>query len=132
MVSTGALEYLCFGPWESIPVSMRKRKIYMHNPFNANVKVTQKEMVEIGRIMAKRLNESKGPVTILVPLRGWSTYGSRGGLFYDLKGYQRLLTSLKKGLRSEIEYKEVDLHINDQQFADMCVDSLLLKMDGLG
>jgi len=131
VVSTGALEYLCFGPWESIPVSMRKRKIYMHNPFNANVKVTQKEMPEIGRIMAKRLNQSKGPVTILVPLRGWSTYGSKGGLFYDLKGYRLLLTSLKKGLRSEIEYKEVDLHINDQQFADMCVDSLLLKMDGL-
>ena len=125
VVSTGALEYLCFGPWESIPVSMRKRKIYMHNPFNANVKVTQKEMPEIGKIMAKRLNAAIGPVTILVPLRGWSTYGSKGGVFHDPKGYELLLASLKRGLRPEIEYTEVDLHINDQPFADLCVDALL-------
>ncbi|MDX2479266.1 MAG: Tm-1-like ATP-binding domain-containing protein, partial [Desulfuromusa sp.] len=109
VVSTGALEYLCFGPWESIPVSMRKRKIYMHNPFNANVKVTQKEMAEIGKIMARRLSNATGPVTILVPLRGWSTYGSKGGIFYDQKGYELLLASLKRGLRPEIEYREVDL-----------------------
>jgi uncharacterized protein (UPF0261 family) len=132
VVSTGALEYLCFGPWESIPLSMRKRKIYMHNPFNANVKASQKEMAEIGRVMAERLNRAKGPVTILVPMRGWSTYGSTGGVFHDLKGYELLLMSLKRGLRSAIEYKEVDLHINDQQFADMCVDSLLLQMDDSG
>ena len=129
VVSTGALEYLCFGPWESIPPSMRKRKIYMHNPFNANVKVTQKEMSEVGKVMAKRLNQARGSVTILVPKRGWSTYGSKGGAFYDPRGYQLLLTSLKTGLKHEIEYSEVDMHINDQKFADLCVDALLDKLD---
>ncbi len=129
VISTGALEYLCFGPWESIPSSMRKRKIYMHNPFNANVKITQKEMSEIGRTMAQRINKSKGPVTILVPLKGWSTYGSEGGLFHDPKGYDLLLTSLKKELRPEIEYNEVDLNINDQLFAEMCVAALLLQLN---
>lgn len=129
VVSTGALEYLCFGPWESIPPSMRKRKIYMHNPFNANVKVTQKEMSEVGKVMAQRLNQAKGSVTILVPKRGWSTYGSEGGAFYDPRAYQLLLTSLKKGLKPEIEYCEVDMHINDQEFAGLCVDTLLHKLD---
>ena len=125
VISTGALEYVCFGPWESIPPTMRKRKIYMHNPYNANVKVSHKEMCEVGKVMAQRLNESNGPVTVLVPKRGWSTYGSEGGAFYDPRGYQILLTCLKEGLRSEVVYKEIDQHINDQTFADLCVDSLL-------
>ncbi len=125
VVSTGALEYLCFGPWESIPSSMRTRKIYMHNPFNANVKVTQKEMSEVGRVMAERLNEAKGPVMVLVPQKGWSTYGGKGGVFYDPKGYRLLLKSFKRDLRPEIEYQEVDHHINDPSFADLCVENLL-------
>ncbi len=129
VVSTGALEYLCFGPWESIPTSMRSRKIYMHNPYNANVKVTQKEMSEVGRVMAERLNQATGPVTVLVPQRGWSTYGSKGGAFYDPKGYRLLLTSLKRDLRRDIEYQEVDRHINEPLFADCCVETLLRLLE---
>lgn len=129
VVSTGALEYVCFGPWESIPRSMRKRKIYMHNPYNANVKVTQKEMAVIGREMAERLNQARGHVTVLVPQKGWSTYGSEGGHLYDPRGYQILLAGLKKGLKPEISYSEIDLHINDSAFADLCVETFLLLLE---
>jgi uncharacterized protein (UPF0261 family) len=125
VVSTGALEYVCFGPWASIPPTMRKRKIYMHNPYNANVKVTRKEMAVIGREMAVRLNQAKGPVAVLVPRNGWSTYGSVDGPFHDPKGYQLLLSGLKKTLQPRISYTEVDLHINDSEFADLCVAALL-------
>lgn len=129
VVSTGALEYLCFGPWESIPPHLRKRKVYLHNPYNANVKVSQKEMSRIGRIMAQRLNEAKGPVSVLVPRQGWSTYGSKGGPLHDSKSYQLLLKELKKDLNPRISYLEVDLHINDQIFADMCVRTMIQLMD---
>jgi len=130
VISTGALEYLCFGPRESIPPSMRSRKIYMHNPYNANVKVTQKEMAKIGKVMAQRLSKSKGPVKIAVPQKGWSTYGSEGGAFYDPTGYQLLLKNLKNNLLPGILYQEVDHHINDSDFADYCVESLLSIMKG--
>ena len=130
VISTGALEYTCFGPRDSIPVSMRKRKIYMHNPYNANVKVTQREMSAIGREMARRLNSSSGPVALLVPRLGWSTYGSEGGAFYDPKGYEILLSELKKKLKDSISYEEFDLHINDEEFADLCVAEFLKMLDG--
>ena len=130
LISTGALEYVCFGPRESIPASMRKRKIYMHNPYNANVKVSQKEMSVIGREMAQRLNDSVGPVAVLVPRLGWSTYGSKGGAFHDPRGYQILLKGLKKNLKESISYEETDLHINDAKFADLCVAEFLKILDG--
>lgn len=129
VISTGALEYLCFGPWESIPASMRKRKIYMHNPYNANVKVSQREMSTIGREMAKRLNESRGPVSVLVPRLGWSTYGSEGGALHDARGYEFLLQGLRRNLKDSISYGEVELHINDGQFADLCVAEFLKMLE---
>jgi uncharacterized protein (UPF0261 family) len=125
VISTGALEYVCFGPWESIPVRLRRRKIYMHNPYNANVKVTRKEMVYIGHTMAERINAAKGPVQIMVPMQGWSIYGSEDGPLFDPQGNQQLLSSLKRTLKPNITIQELDLHINDTPFADACVEALI-------
>jgi uncharacterized protein (UPF0261 family) len=129
VVSTGGMEYLCFGPWESIPVRLRKRKIYMHNPYNANVKVSRKEMGLIGSTMAERLNQAKGPVAVMVPLGGWSIYGARGGPLYDEGGYKTFLGSLKSRLRPGIKLEEIDLHINDSSFVSRCVKQLVDFMD---
>lgn len=128
VVSTGGLEYLCFGPKESIPLKLRKRKIYMHNPLNANVKVSRKEMALVGRTMAERLNEARGPTAVLIPLRGWSIYGARGGPLYDEAGYTDFLKALKNHLRADIGLEEVDAHINDAFFVDHCVKKLIQFM----
>jgi uncharacterized protein (UPF0261 family) len=125
VVSTGGLEYLCFGPKESIPNRLRKRKTYFHNPNNANVKISRTEMTQIGKVMAERLNTAAGPVAVLVPTKGWSVYGSKGGPFYDPKGNMLLLQVLKKKLKPSILYREIDLNINDQNFADICVETLI-------
>ncbi len=131
VVSTGALEYVCFGPRESIPPGMRRRKIYMHNPYNANVKVSRREMAEVGKVMAKRLNETRGSTAVLVPLRGWSIYGGEGGPLHDHRGNRILIEALKGHLKADIRYEEIDAHINDHQFADACVNVLLEFMEGV-
>ncbi len=125
VVSTGAMEYLCFGPRESIPPGMRKRKIYMHNPYNANVRVSRSEMARIGEAMAERLNGAKGPTAVLVPLRGWSVYGAPGGPLHDEPGCTILVRALKRRLSDRIRFEEVDAHINDDLFVGRCVDRLL-------
>jgi uncharacterized protein (UPF0261 family) len=129
VVSTGGLEYLCFGPRESIPLRLRKRKITMHNPFNANVKVSRREMAEVGRVMAERLNAAKGPTAVLIPLQGWSVYGAPGGVLYDGTGNRMLRAALKNNLRNDIELREIDAHINDACFVDACVDQLITFME---
>ncbi len=131
VVSTGALEYVCFGPRESIPPGMRRRKIYMHNPYNANVKVSRREMAEVGKVMAKRLNETRGSTAVLVPLRGWSIYGGEGGPLHDHRGNRIFIEALKGHLKADIRYEEIDAHINDHQFADACVNVLLEFMEGV-
>jgi uncharacterized protein (UPF0261 family) len=125
VVSTGGLEYLCFGPFDSIPIRMRRRRIYMHNPLNANVKASRQEMAEVGRVMAARLNESLGPAAVVVPLHGWSIYGGPGGPLHDPAGNRAFLVALKRHLRPEIPLQEVEAHINEPRFVELCVERML-------
>ncbi|MHB9097846.1 MAG: Tm-1-like ATP-binding domain-containing protein [Syntrophales bacterium] len=129
VVSTGGLEYLCFGPRESIPLRLKKRKTVMHNPFNANVKLSRREMAAVGGVMAERLNASTGPAAVLIPLKGWSVYGAPGGPLYDGAGNRMLQKALRDHLRKDIELREIDAHINDPRFVDACVEKLVTFMD---
>jgi uncharacterized protein (UPF0261 family) len=130
VVSMGGLEYYCAGSWDSLLPDHRKtRKIYMHNPLNANVKLSREEMEKTGALMALRLNQSKGPVCILIPLRGWSVYGSPGGPFYDPEGNEIFLKSLYAKLNTTIvSVQEIDAHINDDAFSSACIKALLEMM----
>ena len=101
----------------------------MHNPFNANVGVSGKEMAQVGETMAERLNEAKGTTAVLIPLRGWSVYGAKGGPLYDEVAYKMFLKTLKNHLGAHIRLEEVDAHINDALFADRCVKRLVEFMD---
>ncbi len=125
VVSTGGMEYLCFGTRGSIPAKWRRRRIYMHNPFNANVKMSRGEMALAGKEMARRLNGSVGPTAVFVPRKGWSVYGAPGGPLHDEAGNREFLKALKTHLGSGIAVEEIDAHINDAVFVDACVDRLV-------
>lgn len=125
VVSPGGMEYLCFGPRETIPTRFRKRRIYMHNPYNANVKATREELKRTALAMAERLNASRGPVAVMIPLRGWSVYGAEGGPLYDGKGNETFVKTLKGHLKKGIILKEIDARINDSPFVHACVNQLI-------
>jgi uncharacterized protein (UPF0261 family) len=129
VISLGGLEYLCFGSRETIPPRLRKRKIYMHNSLNANVKASIVEMKKAGNELAKRLNQAIGPVEVLVPSRGWSVYGAPGGPLYEPEGNKALLTEFRKRLKPSIPIRELDVSINDPSFADACVEALARLME---
>jgi uncharacterized protein (UPF0261 family) len=124
VLSLGSIEYLCFGSRESIPLGMRRRKIYMHNPYNANVALSRKEMGKVGRIMAERLNQAKGPTAVFIPAKGWSVYGAEGGPLHDPEGYNIFLRAFRNHLHPRIPIKEMDAHINEGLFVDACVEQL--------
>ena len=80
----------------------------MHNPYNANVRVSRREMAEVGRVMAGRLNEAKGPAAILIPLKGWSVYGKEGGPLHDRQGDSILVKVLKEHVKKHIRFEEIE------------------------
>jgi len=132
VVSTGGMEYLCFGTRDSIPLRLRRRRIYMHNPYNANVKISRREMAEVGKAMAERLSGAAGPAAVFYPRKGWSVYGAAGGPLHDEAGYRAFLGSLKAHLGARVPLREIDAHINDAAFVDACVDQLVKFMEESG
>jgi len=106
----------------------------MHNPMNANLKLSRREMGEVGSTMAKRLNLSRGPVALMIPLRGWSVYGGEGGPFHDPSGNKVLVNALRENLSSDIQLEEIDAHINDNYFIERCVEKLVyfMEVEGIG
>jgi uncharacterized protein (UPF0261 family) len=125
VVSTGGMEYLCFGPPETVPAKYRGRPCAMHNPMNPNIRVEAEELARVGRTMADRLNAAHGPAAVFVPLRGWSVYGGPGGPLHDPVADGALVRALAEHLEARVPVHRLDLHINDPAFADACVDALV-------
>lgn len=128
VVSTGGMEYLCFGPPETVPAKYRRRPTAMHNPMNPNIRLTGEELARVGCVMAERLNAARGPAAVFVPLRGWSVYGAPGGPLHDPAADAALVAALIKHLDAKVPVRRLDLHINDPAFADACVDALLAML----
>lgn len=124
VVAPGGMEYVCFGPPESVPPRFRRRPTYYHNPLCANVRTSRREMAAVGRALAERLNQAKGPVAFVLPEKGWSIYGAPGGPLYDAAANAVFVRSLTQGLRRDIPVHRLPLHINDPAFAEHCCELL--------
>jgi len=125
IVSTGCLDMVNFGPPETVPAKFQGRTFYRHNPQVTLMRTTVEENRELGRILAKKLNLSIGPVTVLLPLRGGSMLSAPGQPFHDPDADMTLYSVLKANLRPDIPVLELDFSINDPAFAQACARELL-------
>jgi len=133
IVAPGSMQYWHWpGSFESIPAW---RKPHYHNPLILCVKATKEEMIRGAEVMAEKLNRAKGPVTVLYPWKGFDNFdrevgGLAGGIYYDPEGHVIFLEALKKNLKPAIEITELDMHINEQEFAEYVIanfDKLIKK-----
>jgi uncharacterized protein (UPF0261 family) len=121
----GGCEYFCFGAEETIPPRLRDRPVHHHNPYNTNVRAGAAELDRLGALFAQRANAATGPTTVLVPLKGWSQIGSPGGILHDPEANAALVARLRADLAPHVEYRELDLPINDARFAVEAAEALL-------
>jgi uncharacterized protein (UPF0261 family) len=125
IVTPGCLDMVNFHGPETVPAKFKGRNFYPHNPQVTLMRTTPEECTRLGGIIAEKLNSSKGPVTVLLPLKAISVISAPGQKFHDPAADKALFDSLKKGLRPGIEVIEMDCAINDPQFADACAKELL-------
>ena len=124
VVSLGALDMVNFGPIDTVPERFRHRRLYKHNPTVTLMRTTPEECAELGRIIAQKLNQARGPVVVFIPKRGVSAIATEGGPFYDPDADQALFTALKAHLRPDIPVEEWDTDINDPAFARAMAERL--------
>jgi uncharacterized protein (UPF0261 family) len=128
VVSLGALDMVNFGPPETIPERFRDRTLYRHNPQVTLMRTTPAESAELGRIVARKLNAARGPVTVFVPRGGVSAIDVPGAPFHDPAADAALFDALRDELSPAIERVELDLPINDEAFAVAMAERLDLQI----
>ncbi|GHJ40993.1 Tm-1-like ATP-binding domain-containing protein [Streptomyces sp. TS71-3] len=117
VVSTGAVDMVNFGPRETVPAGFGDRTFVVHNPTVTLMRTTPEENAELGRRIGTKLSGARGPVTVLLPLRGVSGIDKDGGPFRDTAADDALFSSLRGAADgSPVEVVEVDAHINDPGF----------------
>jgi uncharacterized protein (UPF0261 family) len=119
VVVPGCVDFFNQGPRESLPERYRQRKSYFHNPVATLVRLSVEEEAELGRMVAERLNEARGPVTVIAPTRGFSLADAEGGDLWDPDADRAFVEALRDALRADIPFEVVDAHVDDPAFADL-------------
>jgi uncharacterized protein (UPF0261 family) len=122
---TGCVDFACHGPRHAVPAALRGRPAYYHNPEFTLVRLNRDEMAQVGATIARKLNQARGPVIVLVPLGGLSIPNIPGGVFYDPEADAAFRDALRADLRPDIPLREIDAHINDPAFAETVAEAFL-------
>lgn len=125
VIAPGCLDMVNFGAPETVPERYRDRQLYRWNPNVTLMRTTPAENAELGRIIAAKANAARGPVAILLPLRGVSQLDSPGNPFWWPEADQALYDAIKAHVRPGIPVEEIDANINDPVFADRAAGLLL-------
>jgi uncharacterized protein (UPF0261 family) len=125
VISLGALDMVNFGPRDTIPEPFRGRRFYQHNPTVTLMRTTPEENDALGKEIAHKASASKGPTAVLVPLRGISAIDREGQPFWWPEADAALYASLRNWMSPHVQFVELDLHINDPEFAQAAANKLL-------
>lgn len=124
VVSVGALDMVNFGPRATVPPAFENRKFYVHNANVTLMRTTPDENRRLGEQIARKLASARGPWRVLLPLRGVSAIDAEGQPFWDPEADGALFDAIRAGVPAD-RLDELDLHINDPQFARAAFDALL-------
>ena len=107
-------------------------RVFEIDEIRAMTRFPTDELVIGAQLYAEKINRAKGPLKLVIPLRGWSSIDREGSVLYDPAEDRIFVEELKKNLRTDIEIEEVDCNLEDMETAKVLVDSLDTYMQGEG
>ena len=123
LVTPGACDFIDLETTGLTETRLNRKHIY-HNTDLVHIKLSKIEISKVGEVIAARLNKSNGPVTILVPLRGFRVGTKAGNSLYDPDVDMALINVLKQKIRDGVRFVEVDANINDDEFVHVALNEM--------
>ena len=102
-----------------------QRRFYQHNASVTLMRTSPEENDQLGKEIAQKASAARGPTAVLVPLRGLSAIDRAGEPFWSPEADQALFQSLRNWMSPNVKLVELDLHINDPDFARAAVATLM-------
>ena len=124
IISTCSVNHMTPAKSKYKPDYHRRRK-YDLDKFRSWLRLSGDELKSVAGVFAEKLNRAKGPVRVLIPLKGWSSVDCSGNPTYDPEEDRIFTRELRKELDQEIQVIEVDANMEDPEFADAVIESAL-------
>jgi uncharacterized protein (UPF0261 family) len=121
----GCVDMVNFDGIDTVPVQYRNRNLYQWNPNVTLMRTNADESRRIGELIANAANEARGPVAVLLPLKGVSMLDSEGNRFWDPEADRACFDAIRNNLHSGIPVYELNYNINDPEFAEHVSNTLL-------
>ena len=125
VIVPGAADTIVLPPKDQVPEKFKNRRLNVHNPTMTTMRTTPEENVEIACFMADKLNKTKGPVCVILPLGGLSSIDRPGKIFYDPDANAALFSTLKQKLSPSITLIEDEHHLDDPEFAKRVGETMI-------
>ncbi len=126
VVSTGALDMVNFGPYDTVPDKFSERNLYKHNENVTLMRTNEEENRQLGKIFADQINKSDGDKTaVFLPLGGVSMIDAENQPFYGPDEDKILFEQIENNLEKEIMLYKKNNNINDPEFAAAMANKLL-------
>jgi uncharacterized protein (UPF0261 family) len=129
VIVPGSADFINFLAPPTVPPRLRRRPAHPHNPQATIVRTSKQDNRLMGKVLAEKLNRSRGPVRVLWPARGLSSVDRPGKALFDPEADRALLLSLKRYLEPHIPLLEYDLFINDPAFARVVFEVFKKSLD---
>lgn len=129
LIIPGCADIILFNGMENVPEKYRGRKLVEHNKIHTHVKADYDEMYKLGRFITEKANDFSGQVEILIPEKGYSQKNCPGDVLYEPESDKGFAEAVVKYQNSKLKVKQVDMHINDSAFAQLCVQELSAMME---
>jgi uncharacterized protein (UPF0261 family) len=113
------------GPIEQARAQFPGKRYHIHNAALTAVRAEAPELKALAEHMAGLIRDAKGPVSFLVPLKGFSAHDSEQGYLHDPSLPPVFSAHLKRVMPDGVPIVEFDCHINDPQFADALIARVL-------
>jgi uncharacterized protein (UPF0261 family) len=79
-----------------------REKKYKIDDLRILTRYNAEELTSAAKVYAEKLNQAKGPVSILIPLRGWSSLDRKGSVLHAPEEDKVFVDELRKNLRPGI------------------------------
>jgi uncharacterized protein (UPF0261 family) len=125
VVTPACIDMCNFWAPETIPARYQDRKFNHWNPNVTLMRTNLEENQRMGEVFAEKLNAACGPVTVFIPMKGFSEVDAPGQPFWWPEADQAFVNSLQRRIRSDIPVILMDHNINDPEFSGKLSETLL-------
>jgi len=125
VVTPACIDMCNFWAPETIPAKYSERLFYNWNPNITLMRTNIAENQQMGKIFAEKLNMAQGPLTVLIPLGGFSEVDFPGKPFWWPEANQAFVDELRQHLRPDIPVEISDKDVNHPEFSSRVAEKLL-------